>query len=336
MMGEFFSSMSRQLMIPIDDLTYLARSAPYRYKVYVIDKKRRGEKRTIAQPAREIKRLQRYIVETLLAQYPVHEAAIAYREGRSIRDNAGPHAGEGYLLKLDFKDFFHSIQESDFRQLILRYNPLALDEVEIGLVGRILFWKRERRDKLILSIGAPSSPAVSNILLYEFDQEVSELCKQERVTYTRYADDLTFSASEGGALAQIERGIGRICQSISSPKLRINRKKTVHASKAAARRVTGLVLTNDGTVSIGHQRKRELHSAVHRFKHRKLDDEQAKSLAGYLAFVHSVEPEFLRVLTRRYGQRVMARLFKRNRADRRSSLLKSRITRARKGRRKRG
>src|SRR5207249_7614488 len=105
-----------------------------------------------------------------------------------------------------------------------------------------------------------------------------------------------------------------ICRELPYPRLSLNREKRVHASRAASRRVTGLVLSNDSVVSIGHDRKRRLHAAVHHFKVGKLNIEETAHLAGMLAFVHSVEPQFLRVLASRYGRAVVNELLKVSRA----------------------
>jgi retron-type reverse transcriptase len=149
---------------------------------------------------------------------------------------------------------------------------------------------------------------LSNVLLYEFDRRVAEYCKPIDVTYTRYADDLTFSTNRKNVLGDVEGKIDDICSKLPYPRLQFNREKRVHASKAASRRVTGLVLSNDGSVSLGHQRKRNLHAAVHHFKHGKLTANETKALAGMVAFVHSVEPKFLGSLARKYGKTVMQRL----------------------------
>jgi hypothetical protein len=307
-MGDLLQIVSRDLLVPLHDLYYLVRSAPYRYKVYEIEKRQPGKKRIIAQPAREVKRLQYWVTANILRRYPIHPAALAYRKGKSILNNARAHAKKRYLLKLDFKDFFHSIKANDFRNFIEGHDPKDLDNSDIESLTRILFWKMTREGDLVLSIGAPSSPMLSNILLYEFDRRVTEYCKRIRVTYTRYADDLTFSTNRKNLLGDVEGKIDEICSELPYPRLRLNREKRVHASKAASRRVTGLVLSNDGSVSLGHQRKRHLHAAVHHFKHGKLSPDETKALAGMLAFVHSVEPKFLGTLARKYGKTVMNRL----------------------------
>ena len=112
----------------------------------------------------------------------------------------------------------------------------------------------------------------------------------------------------------MEQEVDRVCREFPYPRLSLNSEKTVHASKAVSRRVTGLVLSNEGSVSIGHERKRQLHAAVHHFKLGKLNVEETTSLAGMLAFVHSVEPRFLRALARRYGRALVNQLLKSNRA----------------------
>lgn len=313
MMGKLLQAMSGDLLVSLYDLEYLVKSAPYRYKVYKIDKRKPGEKREIAQPAREVKRLQYWVMENVLKHCPVHSAALAYRKGKSILHNAQAHAKKRYLLKLDFKDFFHSIKAADFRHFVEDGKALHLDGSDVDHLVRILFWMRERGGELILSIGAPSSPALSNILLFEFDRRVAEYCKPLRVSYTRYADDLTFSTNRRDILAVVEGEVSRICKELPYPVLSLNRDKRVHASKAASRRVTGLVLSNAGSVSLGHERKRQLHAAVHHFKLGTLNPQEISSLAGMLAFVHSVEPQFLHALARRYGKAVVDEILRSNR-----------------------
>src|SRR5258707_11483683 len=91
------------------DVRRIMASAPVRYKVYSIPN-RNGGHRVIAQPAREVKLLQRALVLILLKDLPVHPCAKGYREHLSILDNALPHAGHRPILKMDLKDFFPSIR----------------------------------------------------------------------------------------------------------------------------------------------------------------------------------------------------------------------------------
>ena len=313
MMGKLLQDIAGDLMVPVDDLGYLVRSAPYRYKVYEIRKKQPGKMRTIAQPAREVKSLQYWVIEKVLRRYPIHPCAMAYRKGKGILNNAKAHAKKRYLLKLDFTDFFHSIKAIDFKRFVEKDAPTDIDSVDLEYLTRILFWKNKPSGEVVLSIGAPSSPMLSNLLLFDFDRRVADYCRSKAVTYTRYADDLTFSTNRRNVLQSVTEQVARICAELPYPRLSLNSQKTVHASKATARRVTGLILSNEGAVSIGHERKRQLHAAVHQFKFGKLDQKMTGNLAGMLAFVHSVEPNFVRVLARRYGKTVIRKLFNANR-----------------------
>jgi RNA-directed DNA polymerase len=307
-MAHLLKTMSTDLLTPESTLVYLMRSAPYRYKVFEIDKHQTDEKRTIAQPARELKTLQYWVMENVLSSYPVHPAAMAYRKNRGILDNAKAHASRSFLLKLDFKDFFHSIRAEDFRQFLNAKSPERFTSDEASLLTRALFWNRERKGKLILSIGAPSSPLLSNLILYDFDTAVQTYCAAKKIRYTRYADDLTFSTNTPRVLRTLEQQIAKICRQLKSPTLRLNKAKTVHASRGGSRRVTGLVLSNDGNVSIGHEKKRVLRATVNRYVHRKLNEEEIASLRGMLAYVRSVEPGFIQVLASYYGKSKIRKL----------------------------
>jgi retron-type reverse transcriptase len=294
-------SISHDLMIPEATLRHIVRSAPYRYKVYEVDKKDGVGKRTIAQPAREVKAIQYWVMANLLREFPIHGAAMAYRKRRGISTNAAKHASSHFLLKLDFKDFFHSITADDLDAFLTPHWELELSTEDIFHLKKILFWNRGREGKLVMSIGAPSSPMLSNILMYEFDKAVQTFCTRMRVKYTRYADDLAFSTNRQNVLREVEVKVAEICKRMKHPRLRLNTEKTVHAARGGSMRVTGLVLANSGEVSLGHERKRLIRSHVHYFLVGRLGPEEAVKLRGMLAFANSAEPSFIRRLRDHYG-----------------------------------
>ena len=104
--GNLLAGMLRDLPFSQDELRQLIATAPYRYKVYQIPKRQPGEFRTIAQPSKEIKLVQRWLINVWLANIPIHNSATAYRSGKSIKEHAAIHAGTRFLLKMDYKDFF--------------------------------------------------------------------------------------------------------------------------------------------------------------------------------------------------------------------------------------
>jgi retron-type reverse transcriptase len=295
-------------MIPEATLDHIIRSAPYRYKVFEIDKRNGKGKRTIAQPAREVKAIQYWIMEKVLSAFPIHGAAMAYRKGRNITANAAKHASTRFLLKMDFKDFFPSITGEDFEAFLAGRDGINLSSEDIVRLKKILFWNRRREGRLVMSIGAPSSPMLSNILLYDFDKKVQAFCAKKKVKYSRYADDLTFSTNLPNVLREVEVQIAEICRRMEHPRLQLNTEKTVHASRCTSRRVTGLVLANSGEVSLGHSRKRLIRAQVHHFLTGRLSPDEAVKLRGMLAFVNSAEPSFILSLKNHYGDAAIDRI----------------------------
>lgn len=290
------------------DVVKIISNAPVRYKIYPIEKRSGGE-RWIAQPARELKALQRVFMAEYLDALPVHHAATAYRVGRSIRDNALAHVENGPILKMDFEDFFPSIRVRDW-EAFCDDRGLFPRPIERFQASQILFHKPKGTAHLRLAIGAPSSPQLSNILMYEFDKLISRAVERDYVTYTRYADDLTFSAKRTGYLTRVETAVRRVIGQVKWPRLTLNEDKTVLATMKFHRQVTGLVLTNDRKVSLGRDRKRKISAAVHHALLGKLDKVAAAKLAGLIAFANSAEPEFVKSLERKYGPEILTRLKK--------------------------
>lgn len=281
-------------------------TAPHRYKSYHIAK-RNGSLRRISQPAREVKALQRAFIELILTDLPIHAGATAYRRGLSIRDNAAAHCKSGPVLKMDFKDFFPSIKRSDWASYCARTGCLN-DTMDIELSGSLLFQYQPERASQRLAIGAPSSPMLSNILMFDFDQGIESRLAGGPVVYTRYADDLTFSAPRTGYMHDIYKFVKQTIKSIPYPTLKINDDKTTYVTNKYHRCITGLTLTLDGRVTIGSQKKRELSAKVHHARYGRLDNKSMQALAGYLSFVNSVEPEFLRVLSNKYGSELIRKI----------------------------
>lgn len=306
-MSDLLDRLGRAALLPNDELMVLIRSAPHRYKVYQIAKRVPGQFRTIAQPAKEVKVLQYWVMNHVLNGFEVHPAATGYRKGRSIAHNAKAHTRGRFLLKLDFKDFFPSLKARDFRRF-LKKNWADLDQETVGALCRILFWRPKGTQDLCLSIGAPTSPMLSNLLMMEFDKRVSGFCAEHGVVYTRYADDLSFSAKTSQQLAAVEEMVTNLCDRLKSPSLTINPEKTVRVSKRDARRVTGLILTNDRKVSLGHEAKRRIRAWVHHFVTHRLDGVQTSKLRGMLNYVNSVEPAFLQKLREKYGVEAIRRI----------------------------
>jgi RNA-directed DNA polymerase len=283
--------------------------APRRYKVYPIPKKG-GGCRLIAQPARELKPIQRSITHLVLEKFPVHSSAMAYRKGVSIVDNARVHAGSWPILKLDFVSFFNSISAAAWRRFLSGQKVVEISRADIELTTNALFWGMGQRAPYCLSIGAPSSPLVSNIIMFEFDSNMHRFAKKHGIRYTRYADDITVSAKVFSDLLKFEKHLRSYISRNKTPALKVNEAKRAIFSAAERRLVTGLVLTPEGNVSLGRDRKREISALIHRHRLGQLDEEQLGYLHGMLAFALSSERAFVGRMRTKYGGDTIASILR--------------------------
>jgi len=293
--------MSEGLMVDPTRLDHLIASAPHRYKVYRVPKRSGHGYRVIAQPAREVKRIQRWLMKEILSHFPVHKTAMGYVAGRNIGNNAEIHAKNPYLLKLDFEHFFPSIKGDDFLQYLTEDAVGTFTDGDAQRMLRALFWQPKGETDLRLSIGAPSSPYLSNALMLSFDEAVHRFCLNTGVSYSRYADDMTFSMTDMTLRDLVMDHVRVVLADLPFPRLTLNHRKTIYGSKAHRRTVTGLVLTNDGCVSLGRKKKRKIRAKVHNMLTGTFSDRERDELQGYLAFARSVEPEFVRRLENKYG-----------------------------------
>ncbi|MGY2231918.1 RNA-directed DNA polymerase [Pseudomonas tolaasii] len=297
---KIISFLSKTLYLPEHEVTAFINTAPYRYKEYSIPKRNGTGTRQIAQPSSEVKVLQTLAIEKIKNNLPIHSSAMAYREGLSIKDNASMHAKNKFLLKMDFENFFHSLLPHDLLLHTEKYYS-SISEEDKKTLSKLFFWATKRDRKLKLSIGAPSSPFISNTLLYDFDEAVSNVCRPLDITYTRYADDLTFTTNTNKILFEIPDLIQKICETLTYPKLKINKGKTVFSSKKHNRHITGITITNEATLSLGRHRKRHIRSLVHQHMLGKLSSKQITELKGLLAFSKHIELTFYKTLVNKYG-----------------------------------
>lgn len=305
------SHISQEASTP-DLIKLLARNPSSHYKVYKIPKRTFGF-RVIAQPTPVLKDIQRKIIKQMKKHLSVHFAAKAYVEGCSIKDNALVHVKSNYLLKMDFSNFFNSLTPDMLLRALLYQGVCFLDE-EVDALIELLFWNRTKKKKpnFVLSVGAPSSPFLSNIIMYEFDEIVSKLCSEHHISYSRYADDLTFSASKRDVLFDVPKRIEIILSEIYQEKLMLNYTKTVFSSKAHNRHVTGITLSNNNKLSLGRERKRYIRALLHKLSIGQLSDDDVQALKGLIGFGKNIDPKFIDRMKSHYGTTLFEKLYKYN------------------------
>ncbi len=247
------------------------------YKVYEIPKKN-GKKREIAQPGRKLKALQAWILVHILNKLKVSVSCKGFEKGQSISENAKPHIGSNAVLNIDLKDFFPSVKSNYVFNIFksLGYNHI---------ISTILTNTCTFQDKL--PQGSPCSPKLANLSCWNLDNRLQGYVGKRGITYTRYADDLTFSSLSPTKLIKIEKIVDKI---IRDEKFIINTEKTHFAGTARAKKVTGLVV-NDKNAGIGKKKYQELRAKFHNLA--KPENQGKKDILnnaiGWLAFLKSVD-----------------------------------------------
>lgn len=300
-MSDFIDTVAAALGLSRNACEVIAHTASKRYKVFEIPKRNGRGVRVVAQPAREVKALQRTIVGLLEQRLPIHPAATAYKHGASIMRNATPHLRAKFITKLDFEGFFPSIDRASLGRH-LKQHLVDLTEVEIAFILSSCMWKPKGAEVQRLCIGAPSSPLLSNFVMYPIDTDITRMCAEVGAVYTRYSDDICISAERPDVLGPLEGGIRARIAENRWPILKINEGKRVAVGRGHAMNVTGITLSNQGVATVGRQRKRGVRAGAMRYLSGLLTPDEIVRLKGEIAFVVSVERSFRNVLLRTYGE----------------------------------
>lgn len=199
-------------------------------------KKRDGSERHLLVPDRLLMKIQKNILHHILDQLPVSSYATAYRKGSGILNNASRHTGSKKLLKLDIKNFFDNIL---FPRVYQYAFPTIYFPPAVGTLLTNLCCYRDR-----LPQGAPTSAAISNLVMKPFDEYMGTWCEARGICYSRYCDDMTFSGDfdEG----EVIRKAGGFLRALG---FELNRKKTNVVSCHKRQMVTGIVVNSRPQVS---------------------------------------------------------------------------------------
>lgn len=208
-----------------------------RYYHRIEMEKKSGGIRHIESPLKELKAIQRWVLRYILDKLSPSTYAKGFVRKKSILDNAKPHEGNQYVLNLDLKDFFTTVQASHVYTLFKN----------IGYNNNIAFILTSFCTKSgYLPQGAPTSPALSNLVCLRLDHRISTYCKKRALTYTRYADDLCIS---GNKILILQKASYLIKDIICDEGFTINAKKEKFLGPKVRREVTGLTVTPKITIS---------------------------------------------------------------------------------------
>jgi RNA-directed DNA polymerase len=286
---------------------------PLRHYTYRWRTTARRKVRLLEVPKSRLKALQHRLLRGVLDLIPPHDAAHAYRRGRSIGTLVAPHAGRGIVVHLDLKDFFPSIASARVHALFRTAGyPRTVARLLTGLCTNsvppeILDERpdvrresnaantRARLASAHLPQGAPTSPALANLCAYRLDCRLSGLARALEASYTRYADDLVFSGEEA-----LERSVRcfhiHVCRIALEEGFEVNTRKSHFMRQGVRQQVVGVVLNVRPNVRrVEYDRlKAILTNCVRRGPHEQNRDGHADfraHLAGRIAHVSMLHAE---------------------------------------------
>jgi retron-type reverse transcriptase len=309
------SEVAKAMGLTIGRLRFLAFdrkvSRTSHYVKFVVPKKA-GGKRKISAPMPRLKSAQHWLLEQVLAKVKTHEAAHGFITARNIVSNAGPHSGARVVINVDLADFFPTLGYRRVKgmfeklgysgQVATIFALLATepDTATVELDGkRYHIAMGERR----LPQGAPTSPAVTNIICRRLDRRISGVAKKLGFTYTRYADDLTFSAASD---ADVGRLLRRVRFVVKAEGFEVHPAKTRVLRRGRRQEVTGLVVNDGKPPRVPRSEMRKFRAVLFQLEK---DGPEGKrwgkgpdvlaSVHGFASFVAMVDPEKGRPLVAR-------------------------------------
>lgn len=279
------NSIERDLGFPARTLYGLSNNIEKHYHDAFIPKSD-GSKRRLSVPDLILKKVQRSIADNILMQYPISRYAGAYKPGSSVQRNARPHVGKKKILKLDIEGFFDHILYSQVKNTVFFEGKFS-EPIRV-LLTMLCYYKDS------LPQGAPTSPAITNIIMYDFDETVGDFCAKRKIAYTRYCDDMTFSGDfdEKEIIFFVKGELRKLGLFLKS-------RKTAVVPASQCQRVTGIVVNEKLNVTKVYKKK--LRQEIYYIKRFGLDEHLSRlgisdkqqyimSLMGRIAFVLQTTP----------------------------------------------
>ena len=288
----------------------VASNIPYTH--FTINK-RNGTPRQIWSPIPRLKFVQRWILENILNNLMTHGAAHGFVRGKSIVTNATVHCNSALLIKLDVKDFFPSVhwrrvkgvfRHAGYPEQIATLLALLCTESPRQMVqqnGKTYYVALSDR---ALPQGAPTSPALTNIVCLNLDRRLTGLAEKIGLRYSRYADDLTFSLPANSTSIKnaaqpsdhnhlIGQLLGSVHKILQEEGFILNNDKTRVIRMGNQHNVTGMVVNGEGVPRVPRKIKRMLRASLHNLALGQplREGETLETLSGYAAWIASAERE---------------------------------------------
>lgn len=284
----------------------------------------RIKERDIIQPSDLLKRVLHFLVKNVFDYGAIaNDVVFSYRKGVNVRHAVIPHSKNRFFFQTDIANFFGSITKYQVEKSVhngLSKVPISDIQKFADVILDLVSYKNS------LPLGFPTSPAISNMCLLDFDKMMSKQSDKNGVTYTRYADDIILSANDEDAVRNEAGKINNLLRELVGKKITLNSTKTRYLRQGQKIKLLGLVVLPNGQVSIDRSDKVEIETMLHLYltsdnqfldyalalRNKKLKSDKTLSrenaismLSGRLIGANAMAPEYLVKLRQKYGNTVI-------------------------------
>jgi RNA-directed DNA polymerase len=264
--------------------------------------------RDLLKPNKKLKAYLKFLNLFLFELLPVNTNVVfSYRKGVGSYDAIAPHSCNKYFFQTDIKSFFSSIDRD-----------LVLFTIESGKNSSSISDIEQHFDRILeltcidnqLPTGFSTSPVITNSVLKIFDDVLAERCSKQRLTLTRYSDDIIISASSNDTIYNAGHLVKEVLADTFGDKLRLNQDKSRYFKTGGRIKILGMLILPNGQITVEPNIRKEIEVLLHfyrtdreKFLDKVNGDLEAgkERISGYLNYVNTVNQQYLDKLRHKYG-----------------------------------
>lgn len=278
----------------------------------VFTNKEKNKERIICKPNKKLKVYHSFLNLFLFEKMPVNiNSAFAYRKGVNVFDAVNAHSMSRHFFQTDILNFFSSINSRMVREVIEE----NVDVIPVSDLHHYI----DRVIELVivngsLPVGFSTSPIISNLCFYKFDEKLSSRCLKRGLIYTRYSDDIIISSVDNEDLADVNSLVAEVMTEVFGNIFLLNPKKTKLTHIGRKIKMLGMVILPNGKVSVDSEFRKKIETLLYLYSTdmtrftSKVGGDMAGGMAqlsGLLSYVNTIDKEYIEKLRRKYGATVV-------------------------------
>jgi len=266
----------------------------------------KNEQKKYTIPSKTLYDFHIFLNSILLQTLTVNKCVFSYKKNSSVYDMVYLHKDNRYYFKTDIKSFFNNIDINLIKTSLVDNSdnfPIGTKE-HLSHIVDILSYENQ------LPIGFVTSPTISNVILYKFDNEIEKYCENKNIIYTRYSDDLIFSTKNRGEIETLQKKIEKTLKSYYAERFQLNQSKTLYLDKTNRIQLLGLIITPDGHITVDKNKKENMKQLLYFYKNDKIKftlflekkyNGRLSKAYGMLNYINDIDKSFIGYLRKKYG-----------------------------------